>query len=94
MIHAADVREWRNRDVVDTESRKIVVLEAVYLDTTSDEPAMAPVRTGLPYRAGAAGERQLARRWVQTTNKPQTVGLGFQSGAGDENRTRALSLGS
>ena len=50
MIHAADVREWRNRDVVDTESRKIGVLEAVYVDTTTDEPAMATVRTGLPIR--------------------------------------------
>ncbi|MFD3616062.1 PRC-barrel domain-containing protein [Streptomyces sp. NPDC058676] len=50
MIHAADVREWRNRDVVDTESRKIGVLEAEYVDTTTDEPAMATVRTGLPTR--------------------------------------------
>lgn len=50
MIHAADVREWRNRDVVDAESRRIGVLEAVYVDTTTDEPAMATVRTGLPTR--------------------------------------------
>ena len=50
MIHAADVREWRNRDVVDTESHKIGVLEAVYVATTTDEPAMATVRTGLPTR--------------------------------------------
>ncbi len=50
MIHAADVREWRNCDVVDPESHKIGVLEAVYVDTTTDEPAMATVRTGLPTR--------------------------------------------
>lgn len=50
VIHAADVREWRNRDVVDTESHKIGVLEAVYVDTTTDKPAMATVRTGLPTR--------------------------------------------
>src|SRR6476659_1774196 len=50
MIHAADVREWRNRDVIDSESHKIGVLEAVYVDTTTDEPAMATVRTGLPTR--------------------------------------------
>lgn len=50
MIHAADVREWRNRDVVDAESRRIGVLEAVYVDTTTDEPAMATVRIGLPTR--------------------------------------------
>ncbi|MCT9114001.1 MULTISPECIES: PRC-barrel domain-containing protein [Streptomyces] len=50
MIHAADVREWRNRDVVDTEGHKIGMLEAVYVDTTTDEPAVATVRTGLPTR--------------------------------------------
>lgn len=50
MIHAADVREWRNRDVVDSDGHKIGVLEAVYVDTTTDEPAMATVRTGLPTR--------------------------------------------
>ncbi|MEV7884001.1 PRC-barrel domain-containing protein [Streptomyces sp. NPDC002817] len=50
MIHAADVREWRNRDVIDSESHKIGVLESVYVDTSTDEPAMATVRTGLPTR--------------------------------------------
>lgn len=50
MIHAADLREWRGRDVVDTDSHRIGVLEAVYVDTTTDEPAMATVRTGLPTR--------------------------------------------
>lgn len=50
MIHTADVRKWRNRDVVDSEGHKIGVLEAVYVDTTTDEPAMATVRTGLPTR--------------------------------------------
>jgi cyanophycinase-like exopeptidase len=47
MIHAADVREWRNRDVVDTESHKIGALEAVYVDTTTDEPARRTA-TGAP----------------------------------------------
>ncbi|MCX4767975.1 PRC-barrel domain-containing protein [Streptomyces sp. NBC_01275] len=50
MIHAADVREWRNCDVVDTEGHRIGVLEAVYVDTTTDEPSMVTVRTGLPTR--------------------------------------------
>ncbi|QDQ15548.1 PRC-barrel domain-containing protein [Streptomyces spectabilis] len=50
MIQSADVREWRGLDVVDTDSRKIGVLEAIYVDTTTDEPAMATVRTGLPTR--------------------------------------------
>ncbi|MEU9212024.1 PRC-barrel domain-containing protein [Streptomyces sp. NPDC048415] len=50
MIQAADIREWRNHDVVDAKGRKIGVLEAVYVDTTTDEPAVATVRTGLPTR--------------------------------------------
>lgn len=50
MIQSADLREWRDRDVIDTEGHKIGVLEAVYVDTSTDEPAMATVRTGLPTR--------------------------------------------
>jgi hypothetical protein len=50
MIRSADIREWRNRDVVDPKGRKIGQLEAIYVDTATDEPAMATVRTGLPTR--------------------------------------------
>jgi hypothetical protein len=47
MIRSADIREWRNQDVVDLKRRKIGMLEAIYVDTATDEPAMATVRTGL-----------------------------------------------
>jgi hypothetical protein len=50
MIRPADIREWRNHDVVDFKGRKIGMLEAVYVDTATDEPAVATVRTGLPTR--------------------------------------------
>jgi hypothetical protein len=50
MIQPADIREWRDRDVVDEQGRKIGVLEAVYVATSTDQPAMATVRTGLPTR--------------------------------------------
>ncbi|MCL6736102.1 PRC-barrel domain-containing protein [Streptomyces neyagawaensis] len=50
MIRPADIREWRNQDVVDEKQRRIGMLEAVYVDTATDEPAMATVRTGLPTR--------------------------------------------
>lgn len=50
MIQAADIREWRGHDVVDAKGRKIGVLEAIYVDTTTDEPAVATLRTGLPTR--------------------------------------------
>ncbi|MFG3495801.1 PRC-barrel domain-containing protein [Streptomyces sp. NPDC047928] len=50
MIHSADIREWRGHDVIDPKGRKIGVLEAIYVDTATDEPAMATIRTGLPTR--------------------------------------------
>ena len=50
MIHSADIREWRNHDMVDLQGRKIGALEAIYVDTRTDEPAVATVRTGLPTR--------------------------------------------
>ncbi|MFJ6479884.1 MULTISPECIES: PRC-barrel domain-containing protein [unclassified Streptomyces] len=50
MIGIADIREWRTHDVVDAASHKIGVLEAVYVDTSTDEPAMATVLVGLPTR--------------------------------------------
>jgi hypothetical protein len=50
MIRSADIREWRNHEVVDPKGRKIGMLEAVYVDTATDEPAVATVRTGLPTR--------------------------------------------
>lgn len=36
MIHAAEIREWRDRNVIDPEGHKIGVLEAVYVDTSTD----------------------------------------------------------
>ena len=50
VIAAADIREWRTHDVVDADGHKIGVLEAVYVDTSTDEPAMATVQIGLPTR--------------------------------------------
>ncbi|MFJ8660890.1 PRC-barrel domain-containing protein [Streptomyces sp. NPDC093795] len=50
MIQSADIREWRSHDVVDAGDHKIGTLEAVYVDTTTDEPAMATVQVGLPAR--------------------------------------------
>jgi hypothetical protein len=50
MIRAADLREWRDHAVVDENGHRIGVLEAVYVDTGTDLPAMATVRTGPPTR--------------------------------------------
>ncbi|MBB4982198.1 MULTISPECIES: PRC-barrel domain-containing protein [Streptomyces] len=50
MIQMADIREWRTHDVVDTRGHRIGELEAIYADTSTDEPAMATIRVGLPTR--------------------------------------------
>jgi hypothetical protein len=50
VIEVGDIREWRTHDVVDPDGHRIGSLEAIYVDTRSDEPAMATVRVGLPTR--------------------------------------------
>ncbi|MCQ6553334.1 PRC-barrel domain-containing protein [Streptomyces sp. C10-9-1] len=50
MVRSADIREWRNQEVVDEEGKKIGTLEAVYVDTRSDEPTVITVAMGLPTR--------------------------------------------
>jgi len=43
VFEAADIREWRGHDVVDAEGHKIGELEAVYVDTGTDQSAFATV---------------------------------------------------
>ncbi|MBV1942600.1 PRC-barrel domain-containing protein [Streptomyces sp. NPDC060006] len=50
MIQSADIREWRTHDVIDAGGHKIGTLESVYVDTSTDEPAMTTVQVGLPTR--------------------------------------------
>ncbi|MEV6206144.1 PRC-barrel domain-containing protein [Kitasatospora sp. NPDC051914] len=50
MIKSADVREWREHDVVDEDGKKIGTMESVYVDTATDEPSFATVRVGMPTR--------------------------------------------
>lgn len=50
MINSVDIREWRGHDVLDSDGRKIGSLEAVYVDTRTDEPSVATVIVGLPTR--------------------------------------------
>jgi len=47
MIVAENIRDWRSHDVVDPEGRKIGHLEAIYVDTGTDEPAFASVKVGM-----------------------------------------------
>ena len=50
MFEAVDIREWRGHDVVDAQGHKIGALEAVYVDTATDQPSFATVTVGLPTR--------------------------------------------
>jgi hypothetical protein len=53
MFEAENIRDWRETDVVDPDGNKIGKLEAVYVDTSTDMPVFASVRTGM------AGRRRL-----------------------------------
>ena len=46
MFPAENLRDWRGEKVIDPSDDKIGDLEAVYVDTATDEPAFATVRVG------------------------------------------------
>jgi hypothetical protein len=50
MFEIEDIRAWRGHDVLDVEGKKIGELEAVYVDTSTDQPSFATVKIGLPGR--------------------------------------------
>ncbi|NKZ07472.1 PRC-barrel domain-containing protein [Actinomadura latina] len=50
MFEIEDIREWRGRTVIDEDGGKIGELEAVYVDTLTDQPIFATVKTGMPMR--------------------------------------------
>ena len=47
MFEADDIREWRGHDVVDDSGSKIGQLEALYVDTRTDEYVFGTVKVGL-----------------------------------------------
>ena len=47
MFEAENIRDWREHDVIDQDGKKIGQLEAVYVDTGTDEPAFGSVRIGM-----------------------------------------------
>jgi hypothetical protein len=46
MFPAENLRDWRGKKVIDAEGHKIGEMEAVYVDTVTDEPAFLTVKTG------------------------------------------------
>jgi len=47
MFPAENLRDWRGEKVIDPDGAKIGDLEAVYVDTKSDEPSFATVKIGI-----------------------------------------------
>jgi hypothetical protein len=50
MFQIEDIRAWRGHDVVDVDGKKIGELEAVYVDTDTDQPSFGTVKVGIPGR--------------------------------------------
>jgi hypothetical protein len=67
VFEAEDIREWRGHDVVDTDGKRIGELEAIYVDTASDQPSFGTVKVGLPTR----------RRLAFVPLQRATVGPGY-----------------
>jgi len=51
VFEAEDIREWRGHNVVDESGTKIGELEALYVDTRTDEYSFATVKTGMLSRS-------------------------------------------
>ena len=47
MFPAENLRDWRGEKVIDPDGDKIGDLEAVYVDTATDQPAFGTVRVGM-----------------------------------------------
>jgi len=47
VFDAEDIREWRGHNVVDDSGSKIGELEALYVDTRTDEYSFVTVKTGM-----------------------------------------------
>ncbi|MGD0064823.1 MAG: PRC-barrel domain-containing protein [Streptosporangiaceae bacterium] len=78
MFEAANIREWRGRDVVDAQGHKIGELEAVYVDTATDQPSFGTVRVGMPTR----------HRLVFVPLDHATVGPGYVKVAYDKKQVK------
>ncbi|HEY7484102.1 MAG TPA: PRC-barrel domain-containing protein [Streptosporangiaceae bacterium] len=50
MFEIEDIREWRGHEVIDVDGNKIGELEAIYVETGTDQPSFATVKVGLPTR--------------------------------------------
>lgn len=77
MVEVENIRDWRGHNVIDPDGDKIGELEAIYVDTSTDEPAFATVRTGMlnrqrlvfvPLAGGTVGPD-----WLKVAHSKKTV---------------------
>jgi PRC-barrel domain len=47
VFEAENIRDWRGHAVVDVSGDKVGELESVYVDTATDQPSFAAVKTGI-----------------------------------------------
>lgn len=84
MYEAANIREWRGHDVVDSGDHKIGELEAVYVETGTDLPSFGTVKVGMAKR----------QRLVFVPLDRAIVGPGYLKVAYDKRRVKgAPSIG-
>jgi hypothetical protein len=69
MFEAENIRDWRNHEVLDPSGAKIGQLEAIYVDTSTDRPSFASVRTGMIGR-----HRLRSYLWTGPPWPPRTCG--------------------
>jgi hypothetical protein len=89
MFEAENIRDWRQHDVLDEEHKKIGTLEAVYVDTRTDEPIFASVVEGgglrrrrltfVPLTGAVVGPG-----WVKVRYPKKTVRGALSIGTDDE----------
>src|ERR1700689_553119 len=79
MFLAADIREWRGRDVIDPDGHKIGELEAVSVDTGTDLPSSGAVNIGLPARRRLAPPNRAAEAGILQGPLRQQSGQGRPS---------------
>jgi hypothetical protein len=72
MIQTADIREWRNHNVIDPKGHKIGAPEEIYVDTTAEDrpwPRSGPDSLPSP--------RSTSQGTVTSTRTTPTSGLGL-----------------
>jgi hypothetical protein len=89
MFEAENIRDWRTRDVVDEENKKIGTLEGVYVDTKTDEPMFASVVEGGALRGRKLtfvplGGAVVGPSWVKVRYSKRTVRGAPSIGTDDE----------